>query len=151
MRTWKAIGLFSVLVPVVQVASAHHPFSVTYDAVKSGMLAGKVVKVQWTDPHVVIAVDVELTGGKTELWLIEGYAPGKLRQEGWQNDQLIEGTRITVSGWYARDSALKVFHGRQLIFENGSKRVFGATPEEEDHWVCRSGPSTCPVWIPSIR
>jgi hypothetical protein len=132
----------------VSAASAHHPFSITYDAAKFGTLAGKVVKVQWTNPHVVLALDVERPDGKTERWLIEGYPPNTLGRQGWEQDSLREGTPITVSGWHARDETLKIFHGREVTFEKGSKRLFGTTPEEGDRWRCGSG--DCFPWIPSI-
>jgi hypothetical protein len=137
----------------MNVASAHHPFSVNYDATKFGTLTGKVAAVQWTNPHVVLALDVE-SDGKTERWMIEGYPPNTLRRQGWDKDSLREGNRITVSGWHARDATLKIFSGHEVTFEDGTTRVFGrdATPSDAgpgaDRWKCGSG--DCPNWIPSI-
>lgn len=148
MRARTVLRIVSILALAIDAASAHHPFSVTYDAAKFATLTGKVGKVQWTNPHVVLALDVEGSDGKTERWLIEGYPPNTLRRQGWENDSLREGTQITVSGWHALDDTRKIFHGREVTFEDGSKRVFGTTPEAGDRWRCGSG--DCPEWLPSI-
>ena len=62
-------------------ARAHHPTLVNYDPAKFGTVTGKVAKVQWTNPHVVVAFDVIGSDGSSERWFIEGYpaqdAPAK--------------------------------------------------------------------------
>jgi hypothetical protein len=148
MRAWTVFRIAAMLGLVMNVASAHHPFSVNYDAAKFGTLTGRVAAVQWTNPHVVLALDVESRDGKTERWMIEGYPPNVLRRQGWDKDSLRDGDRITVSGWHARDASLKIFSGREVTFENGSTRVFGNGPS--DLWTCAS--SDCPTakWVPSI-
>jgi Family of unknown function (DUF6152) len=146
MRAWTVFQIAAMLGLVTNEASAHHPFSVNYDATKFGMLTGRVAAVQWANPHVVLALDVESRDGKTERWMIEGYPPNVLRRQGWDKDSLRDGDRITVSGWHARDATLKIFSGREVIFGNGSTRVFGGGPS--DLWTCAGG--DCPPWVPSI-
>ena len=146
MREWTVLRAVAIFALVMNVASAHHPFSMNYDATKFGTLTGKVAAVQWTNPHVVLALDVE-SDGKTERWVIEGNPPSALLRQGWAKDSLREGDRITVSGWHARDATLKIFSGHEVTFENGTTRVFGEGPGA-DRWKCGSG--DCPNWIPSI-
>src|SRR5215470_16701202 len=147
MRGWTLLWIVAILALVTNVASAHHPFSAHYDATKSGMITGKIAAVQWTNPHVVLALDVE-SDGKTERWMIEGYPPNTLRRQGWDKDSLREGDRVTVSGWPARDAALKIFRGLEVTFENGSTRVFGGGPS--DLWQCSTGDCPTAKWIPTI-
>jgi len=151
MLRWTAIGIVPILALAVNVASAHHPFSVNYDALKAGMLSGKIAAVQWTNPHVVFALDVE-SDGNTERWMVEGYPPNTLLRKGWAKDSLREGSQITVSGWHARDTTLKIFSGHEVTFTDGTTRVFGRAPSSDgssaEHWKC--GRSDCPNWIPSI-
>ena len=148
MRPWTLLRTVAILALVINVASAHHPFSANYDATKFATLTGRVVAVQWTNPHVVLALDVESSDGNTERWMIEGYPPNTLRRQGWDKDLLRKGDKITVSGWHARDTSLKIFRGLQVTFENGSTRVFGSGPS--NLWECAS--SDCPTakYIPSI-
>ena len=82
MRAWKVFRIVAILALAINVASAHHPFSINYDAAKAGTLTGKVAAVQWTNPHVVVALDVE-SDGKTERWMIEGNPPNTLLRQGW--------------------------------------------------------------------
>jgi Family of unknown function (DUF6152) len=146
MRASTVLRIMAILALAINVASAHHPFSVNYDVTKFGMLTGKVAAVQWTNPHVVLALDVE-TDGKTQRWMIEGNPPNTLLRQGWDKELLREGNRITVSGWHARDATLKIFSGHEVTFEDGTTRVFGAGPGA-DRWKC--GSDNCPNWIPSI-
>jgi hypothetical protein len=147
MRAWTVLRIVPILALVMNVASAHHPFSVNYDETKFGVLTGKVAAVQWANPHVVLALDVE-SDGKTERWMIEGYPPNTLLRQGWDKNSLREGTRITVLGWHARDAALKIFGGGQVTFEDGSTRIFGGGPGGS--WKCVSGDCPTATWIPSI-
>jgi hypothetical protein len=153
MRGWTSLRIVAILALVMNVASAHHPFSAHYNATKSGMITGKIAAVQWTNPHVVLALDVE-SDGKTERWMIEGYPPNTLRRQGWDKDSLRQGDRITVSGWPARDATLKIFSGREVTFEDGSKRIFGREPsnggEPSNTWECHTGDCPTATWIPSI-
>lgn len=148
MRAGTGLRIVAILALVINVASAHHPFSVNYDATKFATLTGKVAAVQWTNPHVVVALDVESGDGKTERWMIEGCPPNKLRRQGWDKDSLREGDRITVSGWHARDDTLKIFSGHEVTFENGSTRAFGDGPG--NLWKCTTGDCATAKWIPTI-
>lgn len=114
----------ALILLVAESASAHHPTLVNYDPAKTGTVTGKVAKVQWTNPHVVIALEVIGSDGSSERWFIEGYPPNTL-QKRLKQDSLREGTQITVSGWHARDQGLKIFCGSEVTFEDGSKRQFG--------------------------
>jgi len=152
MRGWTLLWIVAILALVTNVASAHHPFSAHYDATKSGMITGKIAAVQWTNPHVVLALDVE-SDGKTERWMIEGYPPNTLRRQGWDKDSLGEGDRVTVSGWPARDATPKIFSGREVTFEDGSKRIFGGDASNgagPNTWECHTGDCPTAKWIPSI-
>jgi len=146
MPAWTVLRIVAILAFVINVASGHHPSLVNYDVTKFATLTGKVAAVQWTNPHVVLALDVESGDGKTERWMIEGYPPNTLRRQGWDKDSLRVGNRITISGWHARDAALKIFSGREVTFDDGSTHVFGGEPG--NLWNCTTG--DCPNWIPSI-
>jgi hypothetical protein len=61
---------------------------------------------------------------------------------------LREGKRITVSGWPARDANLKIFGGREVTFEDGSKCIFGGGPSNA--WECHTGDCPAATLIPSI-
>lgn len=145
----RCLILAVALALAVGAVNAHHPFSPTYDAAKPGTITGQVVAVQWANPHVIVALDV-VSGGRTERWVIEGLPPSPLQREGWTRETLRQGMRISISGWHARDASRRIFFGREVTFEDGSKRVFGQTPEGADKWNCSGGDCPSAIWIPTF-
>ena len=104
---------------------AHHSFGAEYDGNRPVTISGVVTKVEWTNPHSHIYLDVKDTKGTVANWKLEGYPPGVLSRTGWKRDATLKpGDRITVFGWLARDGT-NWAHGRQVTFADGSKLFFG--------------------------
>lgn len=66
--------------------AAHHSFGAEYDANKPVTLIGVVAKVEWTNPHGYIFMDVKNSSGAVENWKLEGYPPSVLYRTGWKRD-----------------------------------------------------------------
>lgn len=81
---------------------AHHSFSAQYDADKPIEVKGAVTKVEWTNPHARVYIDVKLPSGQTETWNFEMASPNVLARNGWRRDSLKPGDQITVAGYLAR-------------------------------------------------
>jgi hypothetical protein len=64
-------------------------------------------------------------------------------------DRLQAGTRITISGWPAKDPQARAFSGHNVTFADGSTMRFGSTPDEGDRWSCAPGP--CSYTYPDVR
>ena len=70
-------------------ACAHHSFAAEYDASKPIKLTGKVTKVEWTNPHIFIYLDVtDEKTGEVENWALEMGGPNSLMRLGWKRDSL---------------------------------------------------------------
>jgi hypothetical protein len=82
--------------------TAHHSFSAQYDADKPIEVKGAVAKVEWTNPHARVYIDVTMPGGQIETWNFEMASPNVLARNGWKRDSLKPGDRITVAGYLAR-------------------------------------------------
>jgi hypothetical protein len=106
------------LVLAVFPALAHHSFSARYDETSVITVTGKVTKVTWKNPHVILNVDVPGEAGTLSNWELEMGSPNGLLQQGWKVDSVKAGDQVTVSGFRAKDgshaaSARKVVIGAQ--------------------------------------
>src|SRR5215831_5124549 len=104
---------------------AHHSFGAEYDANKPLTLTGVVTKIEWSNPHCYLYVDVKDSAGKVANWKLEGYPPGVLSRNGWKKDITMKpGDTVTVTGWRARDGS-NWGHSREVTFADGKKMFFG--------------------------
>jgi hypothetical protein len=117
-----AVSLLAAAFP----ASAHHSFSAEFDADKKVRLEGKVVRMDWTNPHSWLYIDVETLEGKVERWAVEGGSPGVLFRAGWTKNSLPEGTKIIVNGFQAKDGSLRA-NSRSIEFPDGRKLDTGSS------------------------
>jgi Family of unknown function (DUF6152) len=105
--------------------AAHHSFGLEYDASKPITLTGVVTKIEWTNPHSYLYIDVKDDKGNVASWKFEGYGPGVLYRTGWKRDISIKpGDTVTVHGWRARDGT-NWAHSREVTLVSGQKLFFG--------------------------
>jgi len=105
-------------------AWAHHAFAAEFDAKKPVKLQGKVVKVEWINPHAWIHIDAKNTDGTNTEWMVEAGTPNTLFRRGLTKDSLPVGTEIVVDGYQAKDGSLRC-NGRDLTFPDGRKLFLG--------------------------
>jgi Family of unknown function (DUF6152) len=104
---------------------AHHSFGAEYDPQKPVTLTGVVTKVEWTNPHCHLYLDVADGKGGVVTWKFEGYGLTVLYRNGWKRDITVKpGDRITITGWRARDGGPWA-HSRDVTLPNGEKMFFG--------------------------
>jgi len=113
------------LLAAASAAWAHHSFGAEYDVNQPIEITGVLTKVEWTNPHCHIYVDVKGGDGKLVSWQLEGYPPTALQRIGWRRDMTMKiGDTITVSGWRARDGG-NWGHSREVTLPGGEKLMFG--------------------------
>jgi hypothetical protein len=105
-------------------ALAHHSFAAEYDSSAPVTLMGTVTKVEWTNPHTYVYIDVKDANGNVVNWGVEGYPPNTLRRTGFTRSLMKEGDVVTINGWKARDAANRIA-ARDVTFANGNKMFFG--------------------------
>ena len=108
-------------------AAAHHSFPAQYDVDKPITLTGKVTKVEWTNPHIFIYIDVTdaATGGVVN-WALEMGGPNALLRRGWKRDSLKNDDLITVEGSLARDGS-KLANARTITMVATGKTMLSGS------------------------
>ena len=122
-----------LLVLSVAPAWAHHAFAAEFDAKKPVKFKAKVTRMEWTNPHVWIHVDVKQPNGTLEKWAIEAGTPNVLYRRGFTKQSLLPGTEILVDGYRAKDGSRRA-NGRDLTLPDGRTLFLGSSgtgaPEE---------------------
>jgi hypothetical protein len=108
-------------------ARAHHAFAAEFDAKKPIKFEKAVVtKIEWTNPHTWIHVDVTLPNGMKEAWSIEAGTPNVLFRRGFTKQTLLPGTAIVIDGYRAKDGSHRA-NGRSLTLPNGQTLFLSAS------------------------
>lgn len=127
MRQRLMLALFVLAAVVSGVRlSAHHSFAAEFDEKKPIMLKGKIVKMDFVNPHSWLFIDVTRADGKIDRWGLEFGSPNQLYRRGWTKETLPVGAEVTVNGWLSRTDRLKANAG-SVIMANGSK-LFAGSP-----------------------
>jgi Family of unknown function (DUF6152) len=124
------VSIAALCLALVLPLAAHHAFGGEFDPDRPILLKGKVVKVEWVNPHTWIHVEVTKPDGAKEVWMIEGGSPNSLLRHGVTRDSLPLGTEIVVDGYQARDHSLRRANGRNLTYPDGRKLLLGSSAPE---------------------
>lgn len=106
---------------------AHHAFGAEFDKDAPIRLEGKVVKLEWVNPHAWIHLEIAKPDGTTEVWMVEGGTPNTLLRRGLTRTTLTYGIELIVDGYQAKDHSLKRANGRDVTLTDGSKFFLGSS------------------------
>lgn len=107
--------------------SAHHSFAAEFDGSKPVTLKGTIARMEWSNPHAWLHVDVKGPDGKVVSWMVEGGAPNALLRRGWNKDSVAPGTAVVVQGFRARDGSNRASGGNVTLPDG--KKLFIGSPE----------------------
>lgn len=121
----KMLATTSLVIGAFAVAHAHHAFSAEFDGDKPVELKGVVTKLQWTNPHSWLYVDVKEADGKVTPWAVEFGAPYGLLQKGLRKTDFPIGVEVTVKAFRAK-SGKHVANATSVTLPDGRGFYTGA-------------------------
>ncbi len=98
--------------------SAHHAFAAEYDIDQPITIKGRLTKIEWTNPHGWVYVDVAGDDEKVVNWAVEFGAPNALLRRGARKDDFPIGGEVTVSGYRAKNGK-EVIAGSNVKLPDG--------------------------------
>jgi hypothetical protein len=118
------VALFASIAATATVSYAHHSFGAEFDSTKPVKLAGVVTRLEWTNPHVYLWIDVTGKDGKVKQWGFEMGPPHMLQKAGWKKNSLTLGEMVEVDGWAARDGSSHA--NARVVKRSSTGEVLGA-------------------------
>ena len=120
------IGVSGMLFFAFSATQAHHAFSGEFDSTRPVNLRGKVVRMEWINPHAWLHLSVVNEDGEEEVWMIEAGPPGALVRRGWRKDSVLPGIELVVQGYHAIDGGNRA-NGREVTFPDGRRLFAGSS------------------------
>lgn len=122
-RFWPSAALLMLLLSIP--ARAHHSFAAEFDDKNPVTLRGSLTKMEWTNPHGWIHLDVKAPDGTVENWAVESGAPNALLRRGLRKDDFPVGVEIVVQGYRAKNGS-RTASATTVTFADGRNFFMGS-------------------------
>ena len=108
----------------------HHSFAAVFDVNRPIEFTGTVTRLDWTNPHAWIYVDVADDEGNVESWSVELLGINTLLKQGWRPNVLNPGDVVSVKGFGARDGTTSANASVVTITDTGEQLWVSASRDD---------------------
>jgi len=109
------LGIVLVILGAGTPIAAHHYFAAAFDATNIVQIKGVLTRIEWTNPHSHLFLDVKDSGGRVSNWSCEGGPPSVLVRIGLTRDALKVGDLLVVDGYRAKNGTPSLLALRMIL------------------------------------
>jgi hypothetical protein len=124
LQGMRTVALAAGLWLTAAAALAHHSYTAEFDVEKPVKMTGVLTKLEWTNPHIWLYLDVKDDTGKVTNWGFSASPPGMLTRRGITKNSLKLGEVLTISGHRAKDGSNNA-SGNVVVFADGRDALIG--------------------------
>ena len=114
----KKLGIVAVTAGVLALAVplfAHHG-TASFDTTKTLKLKGVVTAYVWSNPHVLVKMDVKDESGTVTPWVVEAWNPVTQTANGWTKNSFKPGDEVVADVTPAKNARnVGEFRGRIVV------------------------------------
>ena len=112
-------------------AVSHHSFAAEFDINRPVKLAGAVTRIEMTNPHAWLFVDVKNDNGSVQNWAIELVGINDLLRLGWGRDKVKAGDVIAVDGFAAKNGR-NIANAASVTLTNTGELLWESAPKDRN-------------------
>lgn len=124
MRTTRLFAIAAGFLLAHGAVFAHHAYTAEFDTTKPVKVTGVVTKLEWSNPHIWIYLDVKDDKGNVVNWGFSASPPGMLLRRGITKNSLKIGDVLTISGHRAKDGSNNA-SGNVVMTADGRETLIG--------------------------
>jgi hypothetical protein len=120
----QAVALLLFAIPLW----AHHATAAQYDVSATITLKGTISRIDWTNPHIHVYIDVKMENGNPETWAVEFPSPGAIIVAGLSRQLLVPGTPLTLEAYPSKpaghDKGQRAACAKAITLSDGNRFAF---------------------------